>query len=87
MDVNAAKAAIKPGKLFIDGKYEDAASGKTSPVMNPATGEQLTTVPDADAEDVDRAVRAARRTFESRRVAQHERLQARADHLAHRRAD
>ena len=33
--------------------------------MNPATGEQLTTVPDANAEDVDRAVRAARRAFES----------------------
>src|SRR5260370_42571644 len=66
MDVNAAHAAIKPQKLFIDGKSEDAASGKTIPVMNPATGEQVTTVPDAAAEDVDRAGRAARRTFEDR---------------------
>ena len=56
---------LKPGKLFIDGKHEDAVSGKTIPVVNPATGEQLTTVPDAAAEDVDRAVRSARRTFES----------------------
>ena len=34
--------------------------------MNPATGEELTTVPDANAEDVDRAVQAVRRAFESR---------------------
>ncbi|HEX5483050.1 MAG TPA: aldehyde dehydrogenase family protein [Terriglobia bacterium] len=58
--------SLKPGKLFIDGKQEDAASGKTIPVMNPATGEELTTVPDAGAEDVDRAVSAARRTFDNR---------------------
>lgn len=66
MDVTAAKAAIKPGQLFISGKYEDATSGKTIPIINPATGEQVTTVPDAGAEDVDRAVRAARRTFDNR---------------------
>ena len=66
MDVTAAKAAIKPGQLFINGKYEDATSGKTIPVMNPATGEQVTTVPDAGDGDVDRAVQAARRTFDNR---------------------
>jgi acyl-CoA reductase-like NAD-dependent aldehyde dehydrogenase len=66
MDSTTAKPDIKPGKLFIDGKSEDAASGKTIQVMNPATGEQVTTVPDAGSEDVDRAVRAARRTFEDR---------------------
>lgn len=57
---------ILPGKLWIDGKTVDAVSGKTIPVMNPATGEQLTTVPDAGPEDVHRAVEAARRTFENR---------------------
>jgi aldehyde dehydrogenase (NAD+) len=56
---------LGPGKLFVDGRQEDAVSGKTIPVMNPATGAQITTVPDAGTEDVDRAVRAARRTFES----------------------
>jgi aldehyde dehydrogenase (NAD+) len=56
---------LKPGKLLIDGRHEDAVSGKAIPVMNPATGEQLTTVPDAAAPDVDRAVRAARHTFEA----------------------
>ncbi|MGA8234058.1 MAG: aldehyde dehydrogenase family protein, partial [Candidatus Acidiferrales bacterium] len=54
------------GKLFINGKYEDSVSGRVIPVINPATGDQLATVPDAGPEDVDRAVRAARRSFESR---------------------
>jgi aldehyde dehydrogenase (NAD+) len=56
---------LKPAKLFIDGRQEDAASGKTIPVMNPATGEQLTSVPEAGGPDIDRAARAARRTFEA----------------------
>ena len=66
MDAATVKQSLKPGKLFVDGKWEDARSGKTIAVMNPATGEQITTVPDAGAEDVGGAVRAARRTFESR---------------------
>ncbi len=66
MNATAVKQMLKPGKLFIDGKWEDAVSGRTLPVINPATGEQLTTVPDAGPEDVDRSVQAARRTFENR---------------------
>ncbi len=65
METATFTKALKSQKLFINGKYEDAASGKTIPVMNPATGEQLTTVPDAGPEDVDRAVRAARSSFEN----------------------
>lgn len=64
MNPTLIKQSLKPFKLFIDGKWEEAVSGRTIPVLNPATGEQLTTVPDAGAEDVDRAVKAARRTFE-----------------------
>ncbi len=66
MNAAAVKQTLKPGRLFIDGKWEDAVAGKTLPVMNPATGEQLTTIPDAGSEDVDRAVKVARRTFENR---------------------
>ena len=66
MDSTAIKQALKPGKLLIDGRWEDAASGRTFPVVNPATGEQLTTVPDAGPDDIDRAVEAARRSFENR---------------------
>ena len=50
--------------LLIDGKLVDAASGKTFPDYNPATGTILTQVAEADAEDVDRAVKAARRAFD-----------------------
>src|ERR1700736_4916266 len=62
----AIKPKLSPGKLFIDGRHEDAASGKTIDVMNPATGELLTTVPDGDASDIDRAVSAARASFEKK---------------------
>ncbi len=51
-------------QLFIDGKWVDAASGRTFVTPNPATGEALASVAEGDAEDVDRAVRAARRAFE-----------------------
>jgi 5-carboxymethyl-2-hydroxymuconate semialdehyde dehydrogenase len=52
-------------KMLIDGKWVEAASGKTFETLNPATGEVLARVAEGDAEDVDRAVRAARRAFES----------------------
>ncbi|MEU4234502.1 aldehyde dehydrogenase family protein [Nonomuraea sp. NPDC026600] len=53
-----------PRQLFIDGRWVDAASGKTFATPNPATGQMLAQVAEADAEDVDRAVRAARQAFE-----------------------
>jgi aldehyde dehydrogenase (NAD+) len=52
-------------KLFIDGKFVDAVSGKTFATLNPATGEVLAQVAEADAADIDKAVKAARRAFES----------------------
>jgi phenylacetaldehyde dehydrogenase len=51
-------------QLFIDGRWVDAASGETFVTPNPATGEGLATVASGEAEDIDRAVRAARRAFE-----------------------
>src|SRR5271155_438886 len=53
-----------PRKLFINGQWTDAASGKTFATPNPATGETLANVAEGDAEDINRAVRAARRAFE-----------------------
>jgi aldehyde dehydrogenase (NAD+) len=58
------KPPLQPAKLFINGRWEDAADGRTIDVVNPATGELLTTVPDGLACDVDRAVAAARASFE-----------------------
>jgi phenylacetaldehyde dehydrogenase len=52
-------------KMLVDGQWVDAASGKTFPVYNPATGEVMAHVAEGDKEDIDRAVRAARRAFES----------------------
>jgi acyl-CoA reductase-like NAD-dependent aldehyde dehydrogenase len=51
-------------KLLIDDQWVAAASGKTFPVYNPATGAILAQVAEADREDVDRAVKAARRAFD-----------------------
>ncbi|CUK03287.1 Aldehyde dehydrogenase PuuC [Ruegeria denitrificans] len=55
------------GQAFIDGKFVDAASGKTFDSINPATGSVLTPVAECDAEDVSRAVTAARTAFEDGR--------------------
>jgi acyl-CoA reductase-like NAD-dependent aldehyde dehydrogenase len=49
--------------LFIDGRREPAASGKTFDVLSPVTGALVATVASADASDVDRAVAAANRSF------------------------
>jgi phenylacetaldehyde dehydrogenase len=50
---------------LIGGKWVPAASGKTFDVFNPAEGSVIARVPDSDKEDIDRAVGAARRAFES----------------------
>jgi acyl-CoA reductase-like NAD-dependent aldehyde dehydrogenase len=51
-------------KMLIDGKWVEAASGKSFETPNPATGETLARIAEGDAEDVDRAARAARRAFD-----------------------
>ena len=63
---------------FIGGAWVEAASGRTFDVLNPATGTVLARCADSHAEDVDRAVRAARAAFEPaspwRRMAPAERM-------------
>ncbi len=54
-----------PRKMLIGGKWLDAASGKTFPTFNPATGEVLARVAEGEKEDIDRAVKAARTAFET----------------------
>ncbi|MGO4880970.1 MAG: aldehyde dehydrogenase family protein, partial [Bryobacteraceae bacterium] len=58
------KQQLHPAKLFINGQHQNADTGRTIDVVNPATGELLTTVPDGAACDIDRAVTAARSSFE-----------------------
>ena len=50
---------------FIDGQWQDAAGGRTLAVVDPATGQAVSHVPDSDGTDVDQAVAAARRAFET----------------------
>lgn len=52
-------------RMLIDGQFVAAQSGKTFAVYNPATGSEITQVPEADAADIDRAVKAARRAFDA----------------------
>src|SRR5215469_15690614 len=55
----------KPRKMLINGEWVNAASGKTFPTYNPATGEVLAQVAEGDREDIEGAVRAARRAFDN----------------------
>jgi len=48
---------------FIGGQFVDPAEGQTEPVLNPATGEAIAEAPVSTAEDVERAVEAARKAF------------------------
>ena len=52
-------------QLFINGKWVEALSGKTFESINPGTGEVNALVSEAGAQDVDLAVKAARKAFES----------------------
>jgi phenylacetaldehyde dehydrogenase len=51
-------------KMLINGEWVDSASGQEFESLNPATEEVLASVPRGEAEDVNRAVRAARKAFE-----------------------
>ena len=68
-------ATIQPSyKLFIDGEFVGAEGGASLDVFNPATGEKISKIVDASKADVDRAVAAARKAFESfRRTSVYER--------------
>jgi phenylacetaldehyde dehydrogenase len=56
--------AAKTHKMLIDGKWVPAASGKTFTTYDPATEEPLAECAAGDKEDIDRAVKAARKAFE-----------------------
>jgi 1-pyrroline dehydrogenase len=54
---------VSKGQNYIGGEWVDAADGATMEVLNPATGEAIAEVPQASAEDVDRAVQAAKKAL------------------------
>ncbi len=53
------------GKFYIDGAWVTPSSAASMPIMNPATGQQIGIVSLGDSSDVDRAVAAAKRAFQS----------------------
>jgi len=77
-------------RLFIDGQWQDAASGRTLAVHNPATGQQIGTVARAGTADLDRALAAAQKGFETWRAmaaVERARIMRRAAALMRERAD
>ncbi|QDT79670.1 NAD/NADP-dependent betaine aldehyde dehydrogenase [Gimesia maris] len=65
LDTVANTPQIRQTQLLIDGKWVDAISGKTFATINPATEEVIAEVAEGDAADIDLAVKAARKAFES----------------------
>ena len=55
---------VKGGQLYIDGQWCDASDGGTWTHFNPAANEEVASFAIASADDVDRAVTAARRAFD-----------------------
>src|ERR1700726_1078332 len=55
----------KPRKMLINGKWVNSISGKNFPSYDPATGEVLATVAEGDSQDIDLAVKAARKAFDN----------------------
>jgi phenylacetaldehyde dehydrogenase len=66
LDRGVKRFIAEQRKMLIDGEWIDSASGEMLDVYNPATEEVIAHVPAGNAEDVDRAVAAARRAFETR---------------------
>jgi phenylacetaldehyde dehydrogenase len=64
LDRNVEEFIATPRQLFINGQWSDAASGKTFETPDPATGETLARIAEGDAEDINRAVKAARKAFD-----------------------
>ncbi len=55
-------------QLFIDGQWCDAAAGKSLPVLNPANGQKIGRVAHAQVPDLDRALAAAQKGFDTWRA-------------------
>jgi len=70
---------VGAAQMFIDGKWTASRTGKTYDVPNPATEATIGSAPDADVEDMQRAIAAARKAFDEGpwpRSTRHERHRA-----------
>ena len=64
LEKNVEDFIATPHKLFINGQWTEAASGRMFETPNPATGETLARIAEGDTQDIERAVRAARKAFD-----------------------
>ena len=64
-NIAKAKALDFQTRAYIGGKFVDSVSGKTFDSISPITGKALASVAECDEADVDRAVEAARKAFDS----------------------
>lgn len=65
LNKNVSRFLAKPKKMLIGGRWVESASGKTFETLNPASGEVLARVAEGDRADIDLAVSAARKAFDS----------------------
>src|SRR6185436_10487611 len=65
LDARVASFIRKPRQVLIDGQWVAAKSGKTFEVYDPSTGAEIARVAACEKADVDAAVAAARRAFDS----------------------
>jgi len=65
VDPRVVSFVEKPRQMLINGRWVDSVSGKTFPSYDPSTGEVLATVAEGDQPDIDLAVKAARKAFET----------------------
>ncbi|CAF0923489.1 unnamed protein product [Rotaria sordida] len=63
-DSKAPKVEIKYTQIFINNEWHKAANGKTFPVINPSTGEEICQVEEGTKADIDKAVEAAKKAFD-----------------------
>ena len=64
MPAGGVKTEVKAYQMYLNGEWVESKSGKTFPVYDPSSEEVIAQVPDANAEDVNRAVSAARAAFD-----------------------
>src|SRR5580698_10879927 len=60
-----SRVAVSATQLLINNRWVPSESGRTFATINPSTGEEICQVAEADATDVELAVRAARAAFQS----------------------
>jgi 1-pyrroline dehydrogenase len=55
---------LKTFKMFVGGEWTDASDGNTRQIVSPANGDVIAEVPEGTSEDVDRAVKAAKKAYD-----------------------